>query len=123
MSARGLFFIALTILFTVAGQLLVKKGTGIVGAAPAQLSILPRYLLTVFSNLEVVLGLGSAVLAAACWTVAVSRTALSVAYPFMALAIVLVLALSTVSFGEQVNLRQWMGVAIVCAGLLIASGR
>lgn len=121
MTARGLFFVGLTILFTVAGQLLVKKGTGIVGASPAQVSELPGYVLKVFTNLEVLLGLSSALLAAMCSTIAVSRTALSVAYPFMALAIVLVLALSTVGFDDRISIRQWLGVAIVCAGLVIAS--
>jgi uncharacterized membrane protein len=45
-----------------------------------------------------------------------------VAYPFMALAIVLVLALSGALFGEIVPLNRWMGVAIVCVGLVVAAG-
>ena len=39
------------------------------------------------------------------------------AYPFMALAIVLVLALSPLVFGEQVPVIRWFGVLIVCIGL------
>src|SRR4051794_29720985 len=104
----GLLFIVLTIVFTVIGQLLVKKGMLEVGAGPLgplHLSLLARFAWKTFTNPYVVLGLGSAVVAAVCWTVAVSRSALSVAYPFMALAIVLVLALSGALFGEIVPLN------------------
>jgi drug/metabolite transporter (DMT)-like permease len=118
----GLLFIFLTIVFTVMGQLLVKKGMLEVGAGPLHASVLVRFAWKTFTNPYVVLGLGSAVVAAVCWTVAISRSALSVAYPFMALAIVLVLALSGALFGEIVPLNRWMGVAIVCVGLVVAAG-
>ena len=118
----GLLFIFLTIVFTVMGQLLVKKGMLEVGAGPLHASALARFAWKTFTNPYVVLGLGSAVVAAVCWTVAISRSALSVAYPFMALAIVLVLALSGALFGEIVPLNRWMGVAIVCVGLVVAAG-
>lgn len=52
---------------------------------------------------------------------ALSKCDLSFAYPFMALAIVLVLLLTPALFGEHVTAKQWLGVALVCAGLWIAS--
>jgi len=59
--------------------------------------------------------------AALCWTGAVSTSEISFAYPFMALAIVLVLALSGVLLGEVVPIGRWVGVAIVCIGLIVAA--
>lgn len=113
--------IAATICFTVAGQLLVKAGTRELESFPADLSEIWSFMFHAFTNLKIVLGLASAVVAAVCWTGAVSVSDLSFAYPFMALAIVLVLALSGSLFGEVVPLARWLGVGIVCVGLVVAS--
>ncbi|MGA7729699.1 MAG: hypothetical protein WCD37_00355 [Chloroflexia bacterium] len=113
--------IAATIAFTVAGQLLVKAGTIEVGSLPARLDEAWSFMFHSLTNLKVVLGLASAVIAALCWTAAVSVSDISFAYPFMALAIVLVLALSGLVFRESVPIARWLGVAIVCAGLVVAA--
>ena len=116
-----LIFLFLTVAFTVAGQLLVKQGMLEVGASPARVGALPAFVLNAFLNLRVLLGLGCALAAAACWTVAISQSELSFAYPFTGLSLVLVLALSPVFFGEAVSLKRWLGVLIVCFGIWIAS--
>jgi multidrug transporter EmrE-like cation transporter len=117
----GLLLILATVAFTVIGQLLVKKGMLNVGASPAQLVLVPRFLLRAFTNLYVIAGLVFALLAALTWTVAVSRLALNVAYPFLGLGIVLVLVCSGLFFGEAVPPNRWIGVAIVCVGLVVAA--
>lgn len=117
----GLVFIFLTIGLTVAGQLLVKHGMTQIGKAPADAGQLPLFFLKAIFKPANFLGLSSAVLAALCWMGALSRCDLSFAYPFMALAIVLVLALTPALFGEHVSAKQWIGVGIVCVGLWIAS--
>lgn len=121
MTRLSWIFLGLTVLFTVAGQLSIKQGMLQIGVNPEQVTLLPRFVWRAFTNPFVIAGLGSAVAAAACWTVAIARSELSVAYPFMGLAIVLVLALSGVLFGEAVDLRRWLGVLVVCLGLVIAS--
>ena len=113
--------IATTVGFTVAGQLLVKAGMLEVGAMPRQLDALPGFLFRSLTNLKVVSGLALAVLAALAWIGAVSLSDISFAYPFMSLAIVLVLVLAGMLFGEAISIIRWLGVAIVCLGLLIAA--
>jgi multidrug transporter EmrE-like cation transporter len=120
LASSGLLFIAVTIAFTVTGQLLVKHGMLQVGRGPSDLAVLPRYLLSALTHPSVFLGLSCAVVAALSWTIAVSRSDLSVAYPFMGLAIVLVLGLSGLLFGESIILGQWVGTAVVVIGLVIA---
>lgn len=117
----GLFFIALTVLFTVLGQLAVKKGMLQVGVSPSHLSLLPRFMVRAVTNPQVLIGMACAVVAALSWTVAISRSDLNVAYPFITLATVLVLVLSGVVFGEAVPGHRWLGVLVVCIGLIIAS--
>jgi drug/metabolite transporter (DMT)-like permease len=115
----GFICVALTVAFTVCGQLLVRYGMRGLGASPTQLGLLPHFLLRAFTHPAVVSGLACAVLAAACWTLALSRLEINQAYPFMGLAIVLVLALAPL-LGEAVPLWRWVGVALVCLGLWVA---
>jgi multidrug transporter EmrE-like cation transporter len=117
----ALVCIALTIAFTVAGQLLVKHGVLQVGSAPDKGGHLAGFLVRAFTNPLVIAGLVCAVVAAIAWTMALSRADLGYAYPFMGLAIVLVLALTPLVFGEHVPINRWVGVAIVCIGLWVAS--
>lgn len=116
-----LFFILLTVVFTVIGQLLVKSGMLEVGPSPANPALLPQFFWRTLTNLRVLLGLACAVVAALSWTIALSRANLSFAYPFTALGVVLVLALSGMIFHEQVPVTRWLGVLIVCVGIFVAS--
>lgn len=114
-------FIGATIAFTVAGQLLLKSGMLQVGKAPGNAESILAFLTAAFTNWKVIAGLTCAVIASITWMAAVSRSEISFAYPFMALAIVLVLALSGALFDEQVAMGRWIGVLIVCLGLIIAA--
>lgn len=117
----GLAFVFLTVILTVAGQLLVKTGMSRVGNAPAEPGALPWFLIKALFHPANFLGLVCAFLAAFSWMAALTKCELSFAYPFTSLSIVLVLALSSWLFGEKVVAQQWLGVAVVCAGLWIAS--
>jgi multidrug transporter EmrE-like cation transporter len=120
LDAAELAFLFLPVCFLVACQLLVKRGTLRAGASRQQLLLLPRFLLRAVTNIHVLVGLRCASVAAACWTLVVSRSNLSVAYPFMGLGIVFVLTLSGVIFGETAPLNCWLSVLIVCRGLVVA---
>jgi drug/metabolite transporter (DMT)-like permease len=114
-------YIGLTILFTVIGQLLVKAGMSGIGSFPKSKDMIINYLWKAVTNWKVFLGLIMAVFAALTWMAVVSQSAISFAYPFMSLAIVLVLALSGLFFDEIVPLTRWIGVLIVCIGLIVAT--
>lgn len=114
-------FIALTIIFTVCGQLLVKSASGAFGQVPGKLSEVVPFLIRAFSNIKLIAGLGCAVIASIMWMIALSIADISFAYPFMGLNIVLVLALSPIVFNEAIPWTRWLGVLIVCLGLLVAS--
>jgi len=120
-SPMALLFVLLTVAFTVIGQLSVKQGMLGVGGSPTQVAMLPQFIWRALTNLRVLFGLACAVAAALSWIVAISRSDLSFAYPFMGLAIVLVLALSGVLFGETVPITRWLGVVIVCLGLVVTA--
>jgi len=114
-------FIAGTILLTVSGQLLIKSATIDLGVFPAQADQVLPFVFRAYQNWKVLAGLAAAVLASVCWLGAVSRSNISFAYPFMGLAIVLVLVLSPLAFGENVPWTRWLGVIIVCLGIWVAA--
>lgn len=117
----GLVFIFLTVALTVVGQLLVKLGMIQAGKAPVDMKALPWFILRVLFLPANFLGLTCAFLAALSWMVVLTKSDLAFAYPFTALSIVFVLSLSSLIFGDKVVAQQWLGVAVVCAGLWIAS--
>lgn len=114
-------FIGLTILFTVCGQLLVKTASIEFGPFPKEFAGVIPFLVKAFTNLKLLAGLSCAVIASIMWMSALSISDISFSYPFMALSIVLVLALSPLLFKEQIPWTRWLGVAVVCVGLWIAS--
>jgi len=117
----GYFYIFVTIAFTVMGQLLIKAGMSRVTASFNQT---PRLIPLITAGLLqpiVLTGLLCAFIAAVAWFPAISRLPISVAYPFMALPIVLVLLLTPIWFGERVTMNQWLGVCIVSFGLWITA--
>lgn len=117
----GLVFIFLTVALTVAGQLLVKLGMTQAGKAPVDMKALPWFILRALFLPANFLGFACAFLAALSWMAVLTKCDLAFAYPFTALSIVLVLSLSSLLFGDKVVGQQWLGVAVVCAGLWIAS--
>ena len=117
----GYFYVMVTVTFTVIGQLLVKAGMLRVASSLSQGSQSFAIIFAAFLEPLVVSGLACAVLAAVFWFPAVARLPISIAYPFMALSIVLVLALAPICFGERVTLNQWIGVILVTCGLWLAT--
>jgi drug/metabolite transporter (DMT)-like permease len=113
--------IAATICSTVAGNLLIKAGMLDVGTMPGQPSAIIGFFFQSFTNPKVIIGLAMAFLAAMTWMGAVSQSEISFSYPFMSLTVVLVLLLSGLLFGEEVPINRWLGVIIVCLGLVVAA--
>ena len=113
--------IAATIALIVTGQLLLKRGLLDIGGSPTHLADVPRFLVRALTNPLVLLAIVAIAIGAPCWMIAISHAELSIAYPFMGLTIVLVFALSGPLFGERTPLNRWIGVGIVCIGLIVTT--
>jgi drug/metabolite transporter (DMT)-like permease len=74
-----------------------------------------------FLNVWIVLGLVSYGIGTLLWVFSLSRTGLTVVYPFTALTFVLVYMAGVVLFGEQVGYAQWLGIALILGGLYVLS--
>ena len=113
--------VAMTILLTTYGQLVIKWQV-MTESAPLH-PLLERFppIAQLLLRPWVISALAAAFLASLCWMVAMSRLELSRAYPFMALNFLLVGLLAVPLFGEAMTRPKIVGLIFVLVGLVIAS--
>jgi multidrug transporter EmrE-like cation transporter len=116
----GYLYIAVTVFFTVCGQVLLKWRL-------TQLGPLPEGLLAKFIRLfgllldpAIFMSLFCAFLGALTWMAALSKLDLSHAYPYMSSAFVLVLGLSVVILKEPLTVPKLVGITLITLGMGIA---
>ena len=120
---RAWIFVALTLLGTVAGQLVLKYAISRHGQIPGDLPAAAGFIGRALTDPLVLLSLALAFAASLAWIAAVSRLTLGQAYPFMSLAFVFTALLSTLLLGESISPMRWAGLLVVVAGLvLVAEG-
>jgi drug/metabolite transporter (DMT)-like permease len=116
-------FVLATLLLTCYGQLAIRAGAvrlAHIGAAHGQVA----YMVAMLSDPAVLSGLFAAVLAAVAWILAVRQLPLTHAYPFMALAFVLVPVAAAFLFGDALRPIQLAGMASIALGVVLtAAGR
>jgi multidrug transporter EmrE-like cation transporter len=114
-------YIALTIIFTVYGQIIIKWQVASAGPLPSGLVERGLFLFNLLLNPWIISGFVAAFLAAMAWMAAMTKFDLSYAYPFMSLAFIFVLVLSGVFFQETVTVPKVIGMALIVAGIVVGS--
>lgn len=111
--------LVISVALAVAGQLLMKKGMLVFGAFPA--SQLLFKIIPMFSNPFVFSGLLCFGLSAIFWLVVLSRFPLSLVYPMVSVAYIIVALASWIFFKENVTFVRWLGIAVICLGVFLIS--
>jgi drug/metabolite transporter (DMT)-like permease len=114
----GYVFIALTVLLTGYGQIILKYEINSVASIPSGWPMIGFLLKFMLFRPLVLSGFFSGLLAAFTWMAALSKFELSYAYPFMSLNFVFVVALSFLLFGEGMHIYKLIGLALICLGVL-----
>lgn len=114
-------YIALTIIFTIYGQIVIKWQVTKSGALPSGFAEKGHFFLQLLINPWIISGLAAAFLASLAWMTAMTKFELSYAYPFMSLSFVFVLALSGVFFQEAVTAPRVIGMVLIVVGIVIGS--
>ena len=110
----------LATLIAASGQFLLKSGMSQVGPITgADLSRPFALLLRVFSTPLILMAIPLYVAGFLTWLIVLSKLDLSYAYSFLAVTYVLVPLLSWLFLGEQVPTMRWIGIAVICIGLVI----
>jgi uncharacterized membrane protein len=115
----GHLYVAVTLGFTVYGQLVLKWQISSAGQAPDEGIEKLLFLLRQLLNPWIISGFASAFLAALAWMAAMTRFDLNYAYPFMSLAFVIVMLFSVLFLGESVTLPRAVGTLLVVSGLIV----
>lgn len=113
--------IALTILLTVYGQLIIKWQVSRAGSLPVPFGGKIAFLVALLWNPWIISGFAAAFLASLCWMAAISKLELSRAYPFVGATFVFVLIGSGLFFGESMTLCKIVGTMLILFGIIIAS--
>jgi multidrug transporter EmrE-like cation transporter len=111
--------IALTLLFTVYGQLVLKWQVGSAGPLPSAFGGKLAFLFGQLLNPWILSGFVAAFAASLAWMAAMTRLPLAYAYPFMSLAFVLVMLFGALFLGEQIGAAKVVGTLLVMAGLIV----
>jgi drug/metabolite transporter (DMT)-like permease len=114
-------YIAVTILLTAYGQIVIKWQVVQFGSLPSGLLDKISFLVTLLLNPWIISAFVAAFLASVSWIGAMTKFELSHAYPFMSLNFVIVLLLSGLLFSEPISLQKGLGVLLICVGTAVAT--
>ena len=119
---QNIALVLISVLISVIGQILLKKGMLEVGKFEFSglSNILPQFL-KAFSNPWVLAGFLFYFLSSLFWIIALSKVDLSVAYPLLSCGYILVLLASWLFFKEPVTAIRWLGVLVIMAGVTLIS--
>ncbi len=117
----GYLYIALTILFTVYGQIVIKWRMPVKGQLPKGIIDKIIFILTAYTDLWILSGFAAAFLASMAWAATMTKFELSFAYPFMSLSFVLVFILSLAIFNESFSWYKLIGLLFIVVGVIITA--
>jgi multidrug transporter EmrE-like cation transporter len=119
-SIVSLGLLVVSVAFSLAGQLTLKSAMtriGRIGAADVAAPV--DTIARAAREPRLWLGLVAFGVSAVFWLIVLSRVPLSVAYPFVGISYVGVVALSRIVLHEQVPVLRWIGALVVALGIVI----
>jgi len=117
----AIIYILISVLGSVVGQLLLKKGMNSMGPVTLSFNQLPTVIWQMATNLNVFIGLAIYLVGTVFWLAALSRVNLSFAYPFASLNYVVMLVASRMMFDEKITLSRLLGTVVIVIGVLLIS--
>src|SRR5687768_2571241 len=119
-SAVSMALLIVSVVFAIAGQLTLKSAMREIGRIGAQeVSNAGDTLKRAAAEPKLWIGLVLFGISALFWLVVLSRVPLSVAYPFVGISYILIVAFARFFLHEEVPLLRWVGVAVVALGIAI----
>lgn len=114
------WLIAVSVLVGVAGQTSIKLGVSQPNVTGSDGGVFGLALVILQSPL-IIFGLVLYAVGAFSWIAVLRHVDLSLAYPFLALNFVLVTLMARVALGEVVPTLRWIGIAIICFGVVVVA--
>ena len=114
-------YLALTILFTVYSQLILRWQVSIAGETPEDFMAKIRFILGLLINPWVLSGIAATFFAGISWMLTMTKFEISYAYPFISLNYILILAAGFLLFNESINASKLTGSLLVILGIIIVA--
>lgn len=122
MTIRGLSLVFLSVLLTVAANLMLRAGVDRAGGFPAQLQLMFNTIARLMSQPLFDFGILLYAVASLVWFHVISTEILSIAYPLLvSLTFTFVTLGAIVIFGETLTLPKVVGMLIILIGIMIVS--
>lgn len=123
MSSRGLAFVIVSALLTVAANLMLRAGIDKAGGFSAHLQSFFRATIKLIAQPLFDAGVFLYAIAILLWFNVISTEPLSVAYPLLvSLTFIFVTLGAVVLFGETLSMMRFIGIIIILIGITILSG-
>ncbi len=116
---KGIPLILLAVMLGATGQIIMKKGMMIYGEVSA--GSVWSQLVPILKVPQVLIGFLCYGISAVLWIAVVSNVDLSLAYPMVSLAYVIVFLASWLLLGEHISALRVAGLVIIIAGVLVIS--
>ncbi|QSX79662.1 EamA family transporter [Agrilutibacter solisilvae] len=115
----GYAFIALTVLLSVYGQLVLKWQASLSGPLPHGVAPKLSFLFHMLVNPWVISGLAAAFAASLFWMLALKKLPLSTAYPLTATSFLLILLFATLVLHEPLSMGKIVGTVMIVGGITV----
>jgi len=116
---KGIPLIILAVMLGATGQIVMKKGMQIYGEVSA--GSVWGQLIPILKTPQVLAGFICYAVSSVLWIAVVSNFDLSLAYPMVSLAYVVVFVASWLFLGEQISTLRIAGLLIIVAGVVVIS--
>ncbi len=117
----GYLYIAVTVLLSSYGQVVLKWRLNQLGAMPEPFRDKLVFLLWSLFDPYILSSFVAAFIASLAWMAALSKFQLSFAYPFMSLSFIVVMIASYWLLGETLNISRVVGCFLIVCGLVLIS--
>ena len=116
-----LFYILLSVILGVIGQLSLKQGMINVGKIPSRASEIFSFYLKAAANPYIWLGFISYGISFLIWLGILSKIELSYARPIVASGYILVAFFSWWLWGENLTFQRWVGIILIFLGVILVA--
>jgi multidrug transporter EmrE-like cation transporter len=121
MTGSTLLLITAATILGITGQLMLKQGMGAMGPLSVSANSVPMIIWRIITSPWVMGGLLIYGVGTFFWLITLSRIELSVAYPFVSLNQVIIFFIAWFVLREEVSPARAIGVAIICAGMILVA--
>lgn len=118
---KNLVLIFIPVVFAAISELSMKKAMSFFGEISLKVLVTGPLLIKILTHPYVLFALGLYGVSTLLWLVVLSRVPLSYAYPMSSFGYILIIFSSKWILGEPISLMRWVGVLLICSGIILTA--